>query len=282
MLQPGTDLRARLTEMSSSEPASAAARIRREPPRFRHVTVSGVRRLGPRLVRITFTGDELDGLQIDEPAASVRLLLPGTPTAELLMPQWNGNEFLLPGRRRPIIRTFTPRRADPAARELDLDVVLHGVGPASEWAAVAEPGRHAAISGPGRGYTIERAAPAFVLAGDESAIPAISQLLEALPQETPTQVAIEVAAPDGRVALPEHPNATIEWHDLAPGAPTGAALIAAVRGIEIAPGARVWAAGEAAAVQRIRRYLFDELAIPRALTTVRGYWRHGRADDDEK
>jgi NADPH-dependent ferric siderophore reductase len=268
---------------SAGAAARVSARLRREPPRFRRVTVAGVRPLSARLVRITFAGAELDGLQIDDPAASVRLLLPGSPTAALVMPIWNGNEFLLPGGGRPNIRTFTPRRAEPVARELDLDVVLHGVGPASEWAAVAEPGRHAAISGPGRGYAIDRDAPAFLLAGDESAIPAISQLLESLPPETPTQVAIEVAAPDGRVALPEHPNATIEWHDLAPGASTGEALVAAVRGSEIAPGTRVWAAGEAAAVQRIRRYLFDELAIPRAQTTVRGYWKRGRAgDDDEK
>jgi NADPH-dependent ferric siderophore reductase len=282
MLQPDTALHARLERMSFSEPSSAAARIRREPPRFRTVAVSAVRPLGARLVRITFTGDELDGLRIDEPAASVRLLLPGSPTAELVTPTWKGNEFLLPDGRRPIIRTFTPRRADPAARELDVDVVLHGAGPASEWAAVAAPGRAAAVSGPGRGYPIDRAAPAFLLAGDESAIPAISQLLEALPPETHVQVAIETAAPDGRVALPEHSHATIAWHDLAPGAPSGDALVAAVRDIEIAPGTRIWAAGEAAAVQRIRRYLFDELAIPRGQTTVRGYWKRGRAGDDEK
>ncbi|MCU1465982.1 MAG: FAD-binding 9 siderophore-interacting domain protein [Actinomycetia bacterium] len=273
---------------SSGESAGAAARVsarlRREPPRFRRVTVAGVRPLSARLVRITFAGAELDGLQIDEPAASVRLLLPGSATAALVMPIWNGNEFLLPGGRRPTIRTFTPRRSDPVARELDLDVVLHGTGRASEWAVAAEAGRQAAISGPGRGYTIDRDAPAYLLAGDESAIPAISQLLESLPPETPTQVEIEVPAPEGRVALPEHPNATIEWHDLAPGAPPGDALIAAVRRTEIAPGTRVWAAGEAAAVQRIRRYLFNELAIPRGQTTVRGYWKHGRAgdDDDEK
>jgi NADPH-dependent ferric siderophore reductase len=282
MLQPDTALRARLDRMSSSEPSSAAARIRREPPRFRRVTVSGVRHLGARLVRITLTGDELDGLRIDEPAASVRLLLPNSPTAELVMPAWNGNEFLLPDGRRPVIRTFTPRRADPARRELDLDVVLHGAGPASEWAAVAAPGRSAAISGPGRGYTVDRDAPAFLLAGDESAIPAISQLMETLPPATSVQVAIEVAAPDGRVALPEHRGATITWHDLGPGAPGGDALVAAVRDLEIAPGTRIWAAGEAAAVQRIRRYLSDELAIPRGQTTVRGYWKRGRAGDDEK
>jgi NADPH-dependent ferric siderophore reductase len=46
---------------------------------------------------------------------------------------------------------------------------------------------------------------------------------------------------------------------------------------------RVWAAGEAAAVQRIRRHLFQDRQLPRAQATVRGYWKHGRsggADDD--
>jgi NADPH-dependent ferric siderophore reductase len=42
----------------------------------------------------------------------------------------------------------------------------------------------------------------------------------------------------------------------------------------------VWVAGEAAAVQRIRRHLFDERRIPRSQTSVRGYWKHGRAGDD--
>jgi NADPH-dependent ferric siderophore reductase len=268
--------------MSSSEPVPASARIRREPPRFRRVTVASVRRISPRLVRITFAGPELDGLEIDEPAASVRLLFPPSPTAELVMPAWNGNEFLLPDGRRPIIRTFTPRSADAAARELDVDVVLHGDGRASEWAARAEPGRSAAVSGPGRGYTVDPDAPAFLLAGDESAIPAISQLLEVLPDATPTHVVIEVAAPDARVALGERPAATVEWVDLPADAPPGDALVGAVRATEIPPGARVWVAGEAAAVQRIRRHLFDDLGLPRAQTTVRGYWKHGRAGDDEK
>jgi NADPH-dependent ferric siderophore reductase len=38
----------------------------------------------------------------------------------------------------------------------------------------------------------------------------------------------------------------------------------------------VWAAGEAAAMQRIRKHLFDERNAPRDHTTVRGYWKHGR------
>ena len=44
----------------------------------------------------------------------------------------------------------------------------------------------------------------------------------------------------------------------------------------------VWAAGEAAAVQRIRRYLFDERRDARDRTTVRGYWKHGRGGDTHR
>jgi NADPH-dependent ferric siderophore reductase len=231
------------------------------------------------MVRVTFAGPDLEGLTVDHPAASVRLLLPSPGAQELVMPSWNGNEFLLPNGRRPTIRTFTPRRVDPEALELDLEIVVHGAGVASEWAEAAEPGDRAAISGPGRGYALDRDAPAFLLAGDETAIPAISQLLEALPAETPVAVHIEVAHPDARVALSDHPRATVEWGDLPPGASPGDTLVAAVRGADLDPGTRVWMAGEAAAVQRIRRHLFEDRGLARAQASVRGYWKHGRSAD---
>jgi NADPH-dependent ferric siderophore reductase len=96
------------------------------------------------------------------------------------------------------------------------------------------------------------------------------------------QVRVEVARPEGRLALPDHPRAAVEWCDLPRGASPGDALVAAVRDADLAPDTRVWIAGEAAAVQRIRRYLFEECGISRAQTSVRGYWKHGRtgAPDD--
>jgi NADPH-dependent ferric siderophore reductase len=122
-----------------------------------------------------------------------------------------------------------------------------------------------------------------VLAGDETAIPAISQLLESLSADAVLDVRIEIAHPDARLELPAHPRAAIEWVELAPGAPPGDALFDAMRSVELAAGARVWVAGEAAAVQRVRRYLFEDRQLPRSHATVRGYWKHGRtggADDD--
>lgn len=255
--------------------------VRREPPRFRHVTVRRVAPVSPRLVRVTLAGDELDGFALDLPAASVRLLLPSPGAPELVTPTWNGNEFLLPDGSRPTIRTFTPRRVDSQALELDVEIVVHGNGAASQWASDISPGDHAAISGPGRGYTIDRAAPVFVLAGDETAIPAISQLLELLPTETPVVVHVEVAHPDARLELPDHPRADVTWHDLPDGAPPGDTLVEAMRRADIDAHARVWAAGEAAAVQRIRRNLFKDRGMARSQAVVRGYWKHGRGGDTD-
>jgi NADPH-dependent ferric siderophore reductase/DNA-binding NarL/FixJ family response regulator len=265
------------SRMSGSERARTP--LRREPPRFRQVAVRRVEHLSPRLVRVTLAGSELEGLVVEQPAASVRVLLPSPGARELVVPTWNGNEFLLPDGRRPAIRTFTPRRVDAEALELDVEIVIHGGGMASEWAEAARPGDPAAVSGPGRGYAIDLDAPAFLLAGDETAVPAINQLLESLPAERPVQVHVEVAHPDARLPLPDHPGATVEWYDLPAGAAPGDALVAAVGGADIGSGTRVWVAGEAAAVQRIRRRLFEDRGLPRAQATVRGYWKHGRSGD---
>ena len=264
-----------MTETSPTGP-----RIRREPPTFRRVAVAGVTPLTPRLVRVTVGGPELDGLVIEQPAASVRLLLPA-PGSELVMPTWHGNEFLLTDGSRPTIRTLTPLRLDSTTQELDLEIVLHEGGTASAWAKAARPGEKAAISGPGRGYPIDADATGFVLGGDESAIPAIGQLLEALPADKPVHVIVEVADPAARLELPKHPAATVDWYDLPAGAPPGDTLVEAITSTDLAPGTRIWAAGEAAAMQRIRRHLLDERNLPRSETWIRGYWKSGRAGDSD-
>jgi NADPH-dependent ferric siderophore reductase len=215
-------------------------------------------------------------LEVTEPAASVRLLLPSPGTVDLVIPKWNGNEFLLADGSRPIIRTFTPRRVDQRAPELDIDMVVHAGGVASSWAVAAVPGRTVAISGPGRGYSIDPEAPEYLLAGDETSIPAVSQLLEHIPREVPLQVHLEVADESGVISMPEHPSSTTEWHVLGSGRPPGDAVVAAVERADFGPAARVWCAGEAAAMHRIRTHLFKERGLPRSQATVRGYWKVDR------
>jgi NADPH-dependent ferric siderophore reductase len=256
---------------------TGSARVRREPPRFRRVEVRRLEAVTPRLTRVTFGGDELEGMAVDEPAASVRLLVPA-PGEELTLPVWNGNEFLNADGSRPIIRTFTPRRFDAERLELDLEIVVHERGAASDWARGATPGSPAAISGTGRGYAVDPAVRSYLLAGDETAMPAIAQLLESFDPGVSVDVIVEIAEPDARLRFPDHPRCAVEWV-VREGGP-GDALVEAVAGAALGEETRVWAAGEATAVQRIRRHLFEERGLSRRHATVRGYWKHGRGGDE--
>ncbi len=231
------------------------------------------------MARITLAGPALEGLDPGLPAASVRFLL-AEDTTEVTLPTWSGNEFLLEDGSRPIIRTLTPLRFDPRSLELDVEIVRHGHGPLSAWADAAKAGHRAAVSGTGRGYEIEPSARAFLLAGDESALPAISVLLRALPPEAEVQVLVEVRHLAARLELPAHPGATVQWYQLETGSRPGDSLVDAVTSARLDPDVRVWAAGEAAALQRIRRHLFDDRGLPRSRAVVRGYWKHGRGDSE--
>jgi NADPH-dependent ferric siderophore reductase len=247
---------------------------RREPPPFRRCRVAAVEDLSPRLRRVRLSGEELTGLEPGLPAASVRLLLPRAD-GQLELPTWEGNEFLLADGSRPAIRTLTPRRSDPEGGELVGEIVRHDSGALSDWVATARPGDPTAVSGTGRGFDVDPQVGDYVLVGDESALPAISTLLEAIPDAASVRVVLETPT-DDCVELPAHPRSTVEWVMLPDGAAPGDAMLRAVTGLELGADTVVWAAGEAAGVQRIRKHLFDERDVPRRRAHVRGYWKHGR------
>ncbi len=255
----------------------SSIRTRREPPHFRGVAVARTEPRSPFLVRVTFAGPELEGLDPGLPAASVRLLIPVAGTPDVVLPTWNGNEFLYADGSRPAIRTLTPLRLDPVACELDVEVVRHGRAPLSTWVDTARPGDRVAVAGTGRGYDVDASARSFLVAGDESALPAITTVLAALPDEASVQVIVELRDVAGRIDLPLGAGTTVQWCELTRGAPPGDSLVSAVSSATLDPDVRVWAAGEAAAVQRIRRHLFDERGLGRSQAVVRGYWKYGRA-----
>jgi NADPH-dependent ferric siderophore reductase len=228
------------------------------------------------MIRLTAAGPELEGFRLVEPAASIRLLLPSPGTTQLVIPEWVGNEFLLADGSRPLIRTFTPRRFDHGSLELDIDIVLHDGGAASAWVEQAGEGDPLAVSGPGRGYHLDPEATSYFLAGDETAIPAMAQLLEKIPLTVPVRVLIEIAHPDARLNLPVHPVATVEWLEKDPDRGPGSALVEAVTNADLESGARVWVAGEAGSLVPIRKYFRQTLGMDRSEVTVRGYWKHGR------
>jgi len=242
----------------ADQPVTDAARPRK--PRFA-VRVKRIRRLTPRMVRVTFTGEELSGFAWNGPAAHIKLIFEAS------------------------MRTYTPRRFDAAERELDVEFVIHGEGPASAWAERAEVGQSLMIAGPGRSYAVDAEADWYVLAGDDTAIPAICTILEALPPSVKALALIEVADSAEEHSLETRTaNTEIRW--LQRGADArraGRELEAAVRRMELPPGTgRIYVACEADAMRRIRRHLVTERAFPRDRLVTRGYWRLGETDHPDR
>jgi NADPH-dependent ferric siderophore reductase len=114
----------------------------------------------------------------------------------------------------------------------------------------------------------------FSVAGDESAIPAVGTLLEALPATATAEVLLEVDGASDEIELASAASVSVTWLARQPGA-YGEALHDAVAGGAVTEADGVWVACEAGAVRRIRRTLLTERAVDPATLVTRGYWRLG-------
>jgi NADPH-dependent ferric siderophore reductase len=237
-----------------------------------------VSRIAPRLVSVWVTGESLEGFQIPAPTSHVKVLLPLPGQDAPLLPEYLPEGQVVPEDARPVVRTYTPRRFDAASRALEIQFVLHGVGPASEWAERVSVGDKLAVAGPGGRFTMDPAAEHWWIAGDESAIPAIATLLEALPAAATADVHVEVTDADDEIELSSPAKTAITWHHRRTPGAWGAELDAAARAADLADGTRIWVACEAAAMRGIRRYFTGERNLPASSLVTRGYWRLGTAN----
>lgn len=174
-----------------------------------------------------------------------------------------------------VMRTYTVRRWDAEAAELDIDFVLHGVGPATSWARHAQPGDRVQIAGPRQSGGEPEGADWLLVAGDETALPAIARWLEEMPQDTKAQVFIEVGEQDHRQELVQPPGVEITWLSR-DGAEAGTTTLLqdAITSAQWWEGAVfAWVAGEALSIAPIRRWLTREKQLPKEQVEVTGYWR---------
>ncbi|WP_222849401.1 siderophore-interacting protein [Trebonia kvetii] len=259
--------------MTTPAPAAPGGPRRRKPPK--PVEVVSVDYISPRMVSVLVTGDNLDAYGEAAPTSHLKVFLPAEGQDEPLLPQQTPDGPVYPDGPPPVVRTYTPRRYDPQTRILEIQFLLHGTGPASEWAQRAKPGDKLAVGGPGGRFSLEPVADHWWLAADESAIPAVGTLLDVLPETATVEVHIEVEGPDDEIGFESQAKTSITWHHRSGGGAFGAELARAAREASIPDGARVWVACEAAAMRDIRRYFLVGRKVPRDALVTRGYWRTG-------
>ncbi|MDR1119087.1 MAG: siderophore-interacting protein [Bifidobacteriaceae bacterium] len=269
-------------------------------------TVAAAQPISPHYVRVTLRGDDLRRLPRRGYDHWFRLFLPrgpDEPDFAALPAQFGMSGYLkfktsgLSGK--VAVRNYTVREHRPEAGEIDVDFVMHGgdhgavpqdaeasaapAGIAASWARRAQPGDPVALIDQGCGFSPGPEAGLYVLAGDESAQPAILGILRDLPPTARGLALIEVPEPaDAQEAQPpagfdlrwifrsESPNAPAR----APNPTPGAAALAALREYQPdRPGdVTAYVCGESALAAEGRRHLVAA-GVPKANIQFTGYWR---------
>lgn len=185
----------------------------------------------------------------------------------------------------PVRRTYTVRavRAGDSGTEIDVEFVTHGdEGLAGPWAASAQPGDLVAFSGPG-GNFVPSPGAWQLMAGDESALPAIACALEAMGPQERGVVLLDVEGPGDELELSAPAGVSVTWlHRGAPWTPSSSVLDSAVRAVQIPEGARVqvFAHGERETMKKLRQHLVEDRGLDRRQLSLSAYWAYGRAEDD--
>jgi NADPH-dependent ferric siderophore reductase len=216
-------------------------------------------RLTPHMQRLTLTAPQLDGFGY----------LPGQDVMLLVAAEGN----------RPVRRRYTIRQLDAAARLLTLDIVLHGDGPGERWVRSARSGDTIEGIGPRGKITTSAVADWHLFMGDESALPAIFAMTEALPPDRPATLVLEIPEQSDEQDLAAATTIRISWlHRL--GAPAGdpSALAAEAAEVELPPGrGHAYLFGEATVVSRLREVLAGR-GLGQDQMSPKAYWGRGRAN----
>jgi NADPH-dependent ferric siderophore reductase len=224
-----------------------------------HCEVSNTTQLTPHMHRLELTAPELDGFSY-APGQDVMLLV----AAE-------GN--------RPLRRRYTIRHLDVGRALLTLDVVLHGEGPGERWVRSARPGDRIEGIGPRGKITAVPDADWHLFMGDESALPAIFAMTEALPGDSVATVVIEVpeAADEQDLLAPARTRLT--WLHRLGGRPGEPGLLAGEAAeVEFLPGrGHAYLLGEAKVVLALREVLGGR-GLAAEQMSPKAYWGRGRAN----
>jgi NADPH-dependent ferric siderophore reductase len=264
----------------SESTTSLAGRVRPARPQA-VLTVVSRERLSPHTVRITAGGPGFDALRMNEFTDKYAKIIFVDPSLGLTPPYDLAalRESLRPDQQ-PVTRTYTLRRADAERQQVTIDFVVHGdEGIAAPWAAHAEPGDVLTMSGAGGAYRPDPDYDWHLLAGDESALPAICSALEALPADARGLAYLETSDPGEYLDAKPPAGVEISWlHRSEPGSQPRLLADTLLAGPWLSGRADVFAHGERESMKAIRAALKSRLGDGDQVS-LSGYWAYGRTED---
>ncbi|GGF54096.1 siderophore-interacting protein [Azorhizobium oxalatiphilum] len=241
---------------------------------FHEAAVIARRLLTPGMVRLTFSGlDAFRSTGIGD--EYIRLFFRDPDTGTLPLPAIDADgRWTFPEEGPPVrYSTYTVRRFDAAACEMDVDFVVHEGGIASSWAQAAEPGDTIVINNPRGLYQPPEGHRWQVLLADATGLPALARLIEQTPAHVASRVVVEVADAAHVQALPAHPRLSVSTVHGRGNGVCASCLEEAFALLPLPEGTGyVWMAGEQAAARRLRQSVKTMPALGSARSKVVAYW----------
>ncbi|HEV2508829.1 siderophore-interacting protein [Bosea sp. (in: a-proteobacteria)] len=223
---------------------------------FHEATLARREMLTPGMVRLTFSGDGLANFRSTGiPDEYIRLFFPDPKSGELVLPtiEADGRWTFPEERHRVRYSTYTVRRFDAVSRELDIDLVVHEGGQASDWAMTASVGERIVINNPRGLYVPPVDLRWQLLIADATGLPAVARILEQTPSGIFSDIFVELADEAHVQDLPDHPGARVTWLT---GSGNGIAESVIGNLLANAPraqdGGYLWVAGEKSSVRELR------------------------------
>ena len=242
-------------------------------------------RISPNFQRITVGGESLRQLTAHGYDHWFRLFLPkeeGETNYNLpkRVDMLGYMQYLrMPADTRPPMRNYTVREFRPEQLELDIDFVVHGdEGLATRFARRAKPGDTVALLDQGAGFEFDPAAQHHLLVTDETGLPAVAGILRDLPRDARGTAIIELPHADDAQPLGAPEGVSVEWLVRDDDARPGILALEAVKGWSLPDGTlSAYLVGEQGLATGARRWLVNELGVPKKSILFSGYWRIGHA-----
>lgn len=251
------------------------------PPNFRLATVAAIADVTPHTRRVTLMGEDFARFMTDD-ALHVKLIVPRRKGEAVTAPSIGSDGLVVwsrDGEETSVRRTYTIRRYDRAAGTIDVDFVLHDdPGPGARWALDASLGDEIGVTGPGGGGAPR--ADYILLAGDETALPAISRILETASPAVRGTAIIEIGGADDQQSLIRQDGVELIWLRRDRG---DRSLADTVESTPFASGSTsrfLWAGCEFDSFKRIRAHARKTLGLAKAEHLVVAYWRRGRTESE--
>lgn len=244
--------------------------------------VRSTQQLTPSMVRVVLGGGDLDGF-VSTTYTDQYINAQFFPGGARYTAPFDPADYESLGRdKRPRGRRYTVRNWNNEKQELTIDFVVHGDhGYAGPWAQRAQPGDFLQFRGPSGAYAPDKDAAWHLMAGDESALPAIGASLEALTPGARAVVLGVVDDPDHELELTTPGELNITWLHRRNTEEPETLLPDAVAALDFAPGpVDVFVHGEASEVRAVRKHLLSERRIDRKKASISPYWRRTMTDEE--